>query len=293
MARLPDIKFLKQNRVEIEFETFKLSHLYARRDHLDNRLDRDHRIQFYLLLLITKGTGIHRVDFQPYPYDEGSVIFISKEQVHAFDTRSRSDGIVILFTEQFLNKHVIHSDILFLHRLFNYHLHTPVIHNQKEAGENLSLIFNQIHDEYHSTSNYAKEELLSALLKILLIKAERIKKPVISKDGASGWVDLFIRFKNLVSENHTQTRNAKDYAAKLNISYKHLNETSKAATGNTPKQFIDNYLILEIKRQLAISNLSIKELTYHFGFDEPTNFLKFFKKHAAQTPAQFRNTLTS
>ncbi len=293
MTEIPEINFIKQNRVEIEFETFELSRLFARRDQLSHRLDRDHRIHFYILLLITKGSGIHRIDFEPYPYSEGSVILISKEQVHAFDARSRSDGIVILFTEQFLNKHVIHSDILFLHRLFNYHLHTPVIHRQKRAGENLSPIFHQIHDEYYSAENYAKEELLSAQLKILLIKAERIKKPVISKDGKSGWVDLFIRFKNLVSENHTETRNAKDYAAKLNISYKHLNAACKTATGNTPKQFIDTYLILEIKRQLAVSNLSIKELTYHFGFDEPTNFLKFFKKHTQLTPAQFRGTLTS
>jgi AraC-like DNA-binding protein len=114
---------------------------------------------------------------------------------------------------------------------------------------------------------------------------------LVLKGGKPGWLDLFSRFKNMVTEYHTQSRNAQDYASRLGVSYKHLSTICKYATGDTPKSFIDDYLILEIKRQLSISDLSIKELTYHFNFDEPTNFLKFFKKHTGLTPSRFRNSL--
>ena len=243
-------------------------------------------------MLITKGTGIHRIDFHPYEYEKNSVIFVSKDQIHAFDNSFQSEGILILFTEQFLIKNVIHSDILFLHRLFNYHLNTPLIHPWEQTGDNLAPIFDAIYNEYYAPEEYAKEALLRAYLKILLLKAERIKKrSFIFKEGRSDWIDLFTRFKNLVTEHLAETRNAKDYAAKLGVSYKHLNEICKNVIGNTPKQFIDTVLVLEIKRQLTTSNRSVKKLTYDFGFDEPTNFLKFFKKHTDQTPTQFRRTL--
>ena len=74
----------------------------------------------------------------------------------------------------------------------------------------------------------------------------------------------------------------------MNISYKHLNEICKIVTGNTVKEIIDAFLILESKRRLVISDISIKELTYKLGFDEPTNFVKFFRKHTGQSPTQFR-----
>ena len=291
MENIPTLKF-KKNQHAIGFEAIKMSRIIARRDQLDHRIEVGHRIKFYFIFLVTKGEGIHRIDFQPVAYAPGSVLIVSKEQVHALDKRFQSEGIVILFTEQFLTKNVIQSDILFLHRLFNYHLHVPIIHPEEYESEDLAHIFHEIYNEYHSPDNYAKEELLRAQLKILLLKAERIKRSFISVEHRPRWIDLFTQLKTLIAAHHTKTRNAKDYANRLNISYKHLNQICKTATGNTAKQFIDACLILEIKRQLAISNQSVKALTYGFGFDEPTNFLKFFKKHTGQTPVQFRRELS-
>lgn len=289
---VPYITFQKRNRTELEFEIFKLSSLFERRDSLDHRIDGDHRINFYFILFCTKGSGIHKIDFLPYPYHEGSILLVAKDQIQTFDSRFQSEGFVILFTETFLVKNVIHSDILFLHRLFNYHLGTPHISQTEQGDDNLSPIVHSIYNEYTSSKEYAKEALLRSYLKILLLKAERIKKrSLVMMDGKADWIDLFTRFKNMVSRLHCKTRNAKDYAARLGISYKHLNNISRYATGTTPKQFIDTYLVLEIKRMLTVSSMSVQELGYHFNFDEPTNFVKFFKKHTNQTPTQFRCTL--
>jgi AraC-like DNA-binding protein len=54
------------------------------------------------------------------------------------------------------------------------------------------------------------------------------------------------------------------------------------------KTYISEYLTLEIKRFLMNTNLSIKEIAYQTGFEDPTNFVKFFKKHSNRTPAEFR-----
>ena len=133
--------------------------------------------------------------------------------------------------------------------------------------------------------------MLRTLLKLLLLKAERVKQTLIPKENNSEWVNQFSQFRFLLSDRFSRTRNANDYAKMMGISYNHLNKIVKAVTGNTAKSFIDQFIILESKRQLAVSDISVKELTYLMGFDEPTNFVKYFKRHNQLSPAQFKKTL--
>jgi AraC-like DNA-binding protein len=102
----------------------------------------------------------------------------------------------------------------------------------------------------------------------------------------------FNSFKNHLEKHFAKTRNAKEYAEMIGISYNRLNAACKSIAGNTAKAFIDKFIILETKRRLATSDISVKELTYAMGFDEPTNFLKYFKKQTGQSPLQFKKKLT-
>lgn len=83
------------------------------------------------------------------------------------------------------------------------------------------------------------------------------------------------------------TRNAKDYAKMLNVSYKHLNEICKHIDHKTAKALIDNYIILEAKRQLVTTPHTIKEIGFELGFNEPSNFRKYFCKHVDISPNEF------
>ena len=56
----------------------------------------------------------------------------------------------------------------------------------------------------------------------------------------------------------------------------------------TAKQFIDAFVILEAKRLLINSEIKSTELAYSLGFEEPTNFVKYFKKHTGFTPNTFK-----
>ena len=270
-----------------------LSALFSRQDKLKFRLDKPHRVDFYHILLITKGTGSHYIDFRPYPYTEGSILFISKGQVHAFEVHPDTDGFLLLFTEAFLSKNLIHSDILSFYRLYNYHLHTPVMQPEETGNTDFAGLIREIYEQYHDPDEFAKEEILRLLIKLLLLKAERIKYALIPKERNTEWFIRFGVFRNQLEKHFTETRNAADYAGMMNMTYKHLNDICKSLTGVTAKDFIDRFVILEIKRHLAMSDIPIKELTYILGFDEPTNLVKFFKKHTGHSPSQFRNMLTA
>lgn len=107
---IPKIPFLKKRNAQLEFEIFTISSLFSRKHKLDHPLDMPHRVAFYNILYITKGSGRHYIDFRPYKFAAGSILFISKGQVHAFAVRPDTDGFLILFTDAYLSKNLIHID---------------------------------------------------------------------------------------------------------------------------------------------------------------------------------------
>jgi AraC-like DNA-binding protein len=78
------------------------------------------------------------------------------------------------------------------------------------------------------------------------------------------------------------------YASVMSISERKLNKALTAVLGKTAKELIDERIILEAKRMLAHTNYSIKEIGFELGFDEPTNFIKYFRKQEGKTPVEFR-----
>ena len=134
MNEIPKISFLKKSNAKLEFEIFTIRSLFSRKSKLDHPLDVPQRTDFYQIMFITEGAGRHYIDFCPYQYTAGDILFVSLGQVHAFEVHHDVDGYLILFTDAFLSKNLIHSDILTFYRLYNYHLHSPIMPSTETNG---------------------------------------------------------------------------------------------------------------------------------------------------------------
>ncbi|HKJ21703.1 MAG TPA: helix-turn-helix domain-containing protein, partial [Gammaproteobacteria bacterium] len=71
-----------------------------------------------------------------------------------------------------------------------------------------------------------------------------------------------------------------------------LGELTNEVAHKTPSQLINERIILEAKRMLAHSGQRVTAIANVLGFDDPSYFAKYFKKHAGKTPAQFRKETT-
>jgi len=91
------------------------------------------------------------------------------------------------------------------------------------------------------------------------------------------------KFYNAVEQHFKENRNTEFYVNLLGVNEKVLSKEMKNLTGNTPKIYIDSRIILEAKRLLSYSDLSVKEIGYELGFDEPTNFNKGTSKNPQKT----------
>ena len=85
-----------------------------------------------------------------------------------------------------------------------------------------------------------------------------------------------------------RTIKVKDYADLMGISTKTLNTVTKSIVHKSAKAFVDEICTKQIKRLLLNTKLSIKEIAYKSGFEETTNFYKYFKRQTHTTPDQFR-----
>jgi AraC-like DNA-binding protein len=80
------------------------------------------------------------------------------------------------------------------------------------------------------------------------------------------------------------------YALEMNVSEKRLTNATTKTIGKSPKTIIDERVMLEAKRLLIHTNLSMKEIGYDLGFEDPTYFIKYFRKHTNKTPIEFRES---
>lgn len=278
-----NIHFQEPTNTSLGFQVLSLKDLFQRT--LDHALNRPHRLQFYLILFITQGSGKHTIDFETYSYEPGTMFFISKYQIHYFDVKPQNDGYMILFTEGFLYKTEAEIEKLQRSRVFDDQLYSPqtVLKGQKRVE--FERMLEELALEYQRENDSAKEEILRSFLRIFILKAERLKKSERSRDSVSADLRLFMK---LVDENHTKCHHVIEYADMIGKSPKTISKMTLEALDQTPKQYIDSRIILEAKRLLTHTPTSVKELAYQLGFSEPTNFVKFFRSRVHMSPKQFR-----
>lgn len=288
---LPKIQFDRHRSYGIEVMNFNqlFSLLNQAKDHNPFA---PHKINFYLILIVIKNTYSHFVDFKSHELREGSSLFVAKNQVHHFNKElQNADGFGIVFSHLFVDRHYFLTDNLRLNRLFNYHIESPVIH-PKEMGEDSLIEFApNLYKEYISGNDFAKSEIMASLLRVLLLKAERAKELHAVSNVNTHWLETFGKFKDLLESEYVHSRNSRAYASRLLVSYKFLNDIVKRLTGKTVKTFIDDFVTVEIKRYLISTSLSVNEISYITGFEEPSNMIKFFKKNTNTTPLRFRQRI--
>lgn len=183
------------------------------------------------------------------------------------------------------------SENIKLNRLFNYHIASPIISASDMGKDSFIDIADLLYKEYSNPDNFTKPEMLRTLLQVLLLRAERSKEACSNEKVKPMWLEIFSEFKTMLETDYVTNKNARSFAKKLLISYKFLNDIVKQLTGKTAKAFIDDFVTIEIKRYLAATSLSVKEISYKTGFMEPSNMVKFFKRTTTKTPLKFREEL--
>lgn len=254
--------------------------------------DSPHRHDYYAIVLIEKGKGVHYVDFQKYELEDSTVYFILPGQMHQLVPSEEPKGWVLAFTDDFLISNSISEKLINDIYLFNdYGQSPPLPLNQSQMQVYKSLI-QQMELFSASLTNYT-DEALGSLVKLFLIQSNNHCSLI--KENNPQLIEttnhLLRSFKQLLNSNYKSKHMVSDYADMLAVTADYLNKTVKSTTGKSAKEHIQSKLSIEAKRSLIFTNLSGKELAYELGFDESAHFNNFFKKTTGLTPTEFRSSV--
>ena len=170
----------------------------------------------------------------------------------------------------------------------------PVFHLTNDEVQELKEYFLLILDAVKRKDDYFCIDITKRLIAAYMYKLGSIiyrhrpelqaeaNKPIKSEET------LFKQFINLVSEHHRKERRVDFYAEQLFLSPKHFSTVIKKVSGKTAGQWIDDYVILEIKTLLKYSSMSIQEISYYMHFSNPSFFGKYFKHHTGMSPSEYK-----
>lgn len=256
-----------------------------------DQLVKPHRTNFYHIFLFDNCQLTHYVDFTPIKIEPYTLLFIDKDRVHQFDKLLNYQGQVLVFTEDFFC--TTENDIRFLKSsiLFNDLADKPTIKLNKLDFEKYTNICESITEELSLPADNTKHILLKNLLHNFLLLADREKRKqgfTELKKGAD--LDYTLLFRDLLESNYLKLKSVNDYAKLICISEKRLGQATAKVLGKSPKEIINDRILLETKRLLVHTNLSIKEIGQELGFEDPAYFVRYFKKNTETTPVEFRET---
>lgn len=268
-------------------EIISIRDLYSRNRKL---LTIPHRTDFYHIIWVEKGNATHLVDFKPVKLAANSILFINKSRIHFFDSSAKFDGKLILFTDSFFFKTQDDIDFLSATILFNDLLETSAL-NLDDIRKDLSAILKLMTIELANDSQSSQHDILRNYLHNFLLICEREKRKKgfdeIPKGADRDYTILFI---GLLNEHFSRLKSVQAYAELIHISEKRLTRATTVILGKPPKEIINERLLLEIKRLLVYTNQTIKEIGFSLGFNEPTNFIKYFRRQTGRTPSEFRES---
>ncbi|MFJ5994930.1 helix-turn-helix domain-containing protein [Streptomyces sp. NPDC092370] len=255
--------------------------------HVDAPLERVHRIDFHVVLLFGAGPVRHMVDFTEYEATAGDLLWIRPGQVHRFSRTSEYRGTVLIMQPGFLPRSTVEAT-----GLYRYDL-PPLLRPDPAQLDGLRAALAQLRREYEDTATLPltlhtavlRHSLTAFLLRLAHLAASSAQALRQRSDST------FTLFRDAVERDFATNHSVSAYADALGYSRRTLVRAVRAATGDTPKAFIDKRVVLEAKRLLAHTELPIGRVGVAVGFPDAANFSKFFHQHTEQTPAAFRAEL--
>lgn len=242
-----------------------------------------HKDDYYVFLFIEKGKGELLIDFEKYELEGSTVRCILPGQVHFPAKQINENGcgwilgvdpILVKeeYKETFEKASLIKSNI---------HLNENTVNDLKYSAS-------VIHQRLKPGKSHIEESITHDLISYFIGVIAEVYYNGLPASANNRHATITYQFKSLLSTNYRSLKSPSKYASKLNLSPIYLNEAVKKHTGLTVTECIQNEIIIQAKRLLFYTDMSVKEIASELGYEDWAYFSRLFTKVALLSPTQFR-----
>ncbi len=240
-----------------------------------------HRHDHYFLLVVSEGAGMHECDFRPHTIAPHTIYVMRPGQVHRLELKNGSTGYILQFKADFMALGDQGARLV-LRRAG--HLEEVRVEESRYAA--LVLLLDRIAQEIAS-GKQARLQLVRAYLGAFLADLV-LCAPQAANEANSYAQERLEELLELIETRVHTTKEVAAYAELMHLSTFQLNAITKAGTGRTCSELINDQIILEAKRYLLATTDQVSQVADRLGYEDVSYFIRFFKKHTGHTPEGFR-----
>lgn len=249
-----------------------------------NMVQELHRHDFFYILALTKGTGNHEIDFTTYEVCDNSVFFMRPGHVHQLTLKSGSQGFLLQFKPEFYYPNDAPSRQL-LRKASNKNLCQLDEIRFRKLISTLTIIFQEYVDKQEGYQDVIKANLGLFFIELVRHRQQRSNAITPVNPYSEERLEEFLE----LLENHISVhKQVSHYAGMMHLSSYQLNAITKATLGKTCSELINEWIILESKRNLLATTNQVNQIAFQLGYDDVSYFIRFFKKHTGYSPEAFR-----
>ncbi len=241
------------------------------------------------LLLMVSGGGELRYDGHLRQLRAPTLVVLPATVVHGFRFDTDTEGHVLTVSERFIGE-VLIGRMAAEVRPARARAVAFALSNEELQQHGLRAHFEAIASEL-VWSAPGRITAIAAHLGLVLAAVVRLEA-LRQGEAVHPWAtedEIFLRFHQLVESSFREHHHTVGYyAAKLCISESQLKTLCRRRAGRSPLAIIHARLLAEAQRDLLYTSLSIAEVGYALGFNDPAYFSRFFSRHMGGSPSAYR-----
>ncbi len=253
------------------------------------------RVNYFTILWIDEGEGLFDTDLARREFSAPALLFFNPYQTFFLTLKSRVSGAALQFHANFFCIEAHHEAVGCNGVLFNDSFGSPLVRLSRAESRDIAEWIARMENEVRA-AGLAHSEILVSYLKVLLIKATRLKleQNQVTPDGAgAGKPAVLQQLTELIERHYCEKHSPADYARLLSLAPKSLGHLVKRHFGRTLTELIRERLIKHAKWQLLHTQRPVKEVAFEVGFRDEFYFSRLFHRATGFSPTAFREFETA
>lgn len=237
----------------------------------------------FQILYLQHGRARITLDDRQSDMEAGQVLLVPQRFIHGFQFDHSALGYVITVAYPLLARIARHHGKEFSG------LTAPSLHRLGDdiGGHYTRMAILALDAEYRQPAAHRQGQI-ETLLTSILVWGDRYAMRLAPSSVVDKGSRHFAHFERLIEESYTLQHPVSHYAKCIGITAAHLNAIARDRAGKSALELIHERVLLEAKRNLAYTSMTISVLSYALGFAEPAYFARFFKRHMGLAPKDFR-----